>query len=173
MGNDKFDYTNVGNPSPSGPPFSQGAPPPGVRSPQGDWWAQNRRWVIPMGCVGGLAAFLLAIGFAGAIVYGVFSLMRSSEAYQQGLARAKAHPTVQALLGEPIEEGWYLLGNHQESGPTGNANLQVPLEGPNGKGTLYLSARKSAGQWQLLDLQFEDSETGRRFNLLSESTPAP
>jgi hypothetical protein len=40
-----------------------------------------------------------------------------------------------------------VLGNINISGPSGNANisLPVPVSGPGGKGTLYVVAKKTAG----------------------------
>ena len=40
----------------------------------------------------------------------VFSLMKSSDAYQDAVARAQADPAVQAALGAPIEEGLFVTG---------------------------------------------------------------
>ena len=87
------------------------------------------------------------------IVAIIFGAMKSSDAYKQALATARASPEVVAVLGSPIEDSWYVTGSINVSGPSGNADLAIPIHGPKGKGMVYAVAKKSAGVWQFTTLQ--------------------
>ena len=98
----------------------------------------------------------------------VFGVMKSSDVYEEALARAKASPAVSEALGAPIEAGWFTSGHISVNGPSGDAELSIPIAGPQGKGTTYLEARKSAGQWSFSRLEVEIAETKERIDLLHE-----
>ncbi len=131
------------------------------------WWKRNWKWSVPLGC---LAVVLLTVGFAATITVGVFSAMRSSDAYQGAIARTRAHTVTLEALGSPIEEGWYVLGEINVTGPKGDADLAIPISGPRGDATLYLTATKSAGVWTYSALVVEIERTGERIDLLAPAT---
>src|SRR5258706_2258744 len=83
--------------------------------------------------------------------------------------RRGGRPAVVAALGMPIVEGFFTSGNIKVSGRSGSADLAIPISGPSGSGTVFLEARKSAGQWSFLTLAFESEKTGERTDLLVES----
>lgn len=121
------------------------------------WW---RTWTL---------RFLPLPLFAGLIILSavwLFGLTKSSDAYKIAVARAKAHPVVEQTLGTPIEEGWFAQGSIEITGPSGKANLSIPLSGPLGEGTLYVVATKSAGQWTFSTLFLTVDSTGQRIDLL-------
>jgi hypothetical protein len=128
-----------------------------------NWFDRNWKWFAPLACLWGLAVI---VGFCALIVYFVFGLMKSSDVYKEALARAKANPAVVRALGVPIEEGLFVSGSIQVSGPSGNADLAIPLSGPRGKGKVFLEARKSAGRWSFSKLLVEVDETKERIDLL-------
>lgn len=128
------------------------------------WLGRNWFWAVPVGCLGMLA---VAVGFIALILVAAFSLMKSSGAYEQGVAQAKASPAVQAALGTPIEEGLLVTGNVSVNDGSGEASLSVPLSGPNDSGTLYLEAQKSTGQWTFSTLILDTGES--RIDVLSET----
>src|SRR4051794_33608128 len=88
------------------------------------WMARNCLWLVPVGCLG-----LLALGalFIGGILTVTMGSIKSTDAYRESLARARANPEVRAALGEPIAPGWFVQGKVNVSGPTGDADLSVPL----------------------------------------------
>lgn len=135
-----------------------------AEQPRKSWLGRNWFWVVPVGCLGMLA---VAVGFIALILVAAFSLMKSSDAYEQGVALAKASPAVQAALGTPIEEGLLVTGNVSVNNGSGEASLSVPLSGPNDSGTLYLEAQKSAGQWTFSTLILDTGES--RIDVLSET----
>lgn len=129
------------------------------------WWSRNWKWFVPVGCLSSLA---LLAAFVGLIFVFVSGLMTSSGAYRQALAKAAVHPEVVRALGTPIKDGFFTSGQIQVSGPSGHAELAIPISGPEGKATLYLEARKSTGEWSFSKLVVELRGSGRRIDLLDQ-----
>lgn len=128
-------------------------PPP----PQRSWWSRNWKWALP---VGGCLLPLVLCGGGGLIfffgVYGAITgAIRSSDAYSEGMARARANPEVVAALGEPIESGFWIGGNIETSGPSGTVDVSIPISGPKGSGTLYVEGTRSANRWQYSTMAVE------------------
>lgn len=131
--------------------------------PKRNWFDRNWKWFVPLACLWGLAVMGAVCLF---VVYLAFGVMKTSDVYREALARAKASPGVVRSLGEPLREGLFVSGSIQVTGPSGNAELAIPLSGPRGKGTIYLEARKSAGRWNYSRLLVEVTATGERIDLL-------
>jgi len=107
-------------------------------------------------------------GFISLVFYGVTTMMKSSGAYQMAVEKAKDNQEVEAALGEPIVEGFFTTGNINDSGSGGRADLAIPISGPKGEATIYLSAEKSVGKWTFSDLVVEIGKTKERIDLLQE-----
>lgn len=135
------------------------------QAPRPGWWSRNWKWFLPMGC---LTFVALVVGFVGLLIVVVFGAMRSSDVYKEAVRRAKSNAEVAEALGAPLKEGWFLLGKTNVNGPSGEADISIPISGPNGSGTIYAVAEKSAGQWNYTTLQVEVSGTGKRIDLLGE-----
>jgi Cytochrome oxidase complex assembly protein 1 len=133
-----------------------------------NWWTRNWKWVVPTGC---LTIVVLFVAFVGSIVVIVFSAIKSTDPYKDAFAKARMHPAVIEALGSPINEGFFVSGNTNVNGASGEANLSIPISGPNGKGTIYVKAVKSLGRWSYSDLVVEIQETGRRIDLLKGPAP--
>ena len=142
------------------PPPLPGTTPP---AKQTNWWQRNWKWFVPVGCLGLLVLFT---GFIALIVSVVFGILKSSEVYQVALDAARSEPAVEMALGAPIEEGRFVMGNINVSGSSGNADLAIPISGPEDEGTIYAVAEKSAGQWAFSILEVEIKTTGERIDLL-------
>jgi hypothetical protein len=108
---------------------------------------------------------LLVAAFVFFIVAIVFGALKSSDAYKMALARAKADPRVVNALGSPIKDGLFISGKTNVSGTSGQADLTVPISGPNGKGTLYFVASKFAGEWTFSKLMVTVEKTGEKIDL--------
>jgi hypothetical protein len=132
-------------------------------TPKPNWWTRNWKWFVPVGC---LSTAVLFVVFVGSIVLIVFSAVKSTDVYKDALARAKAHPAVIEALGSPITEGFLVSGNTNVNGASGEANLSIPISGPNGKGTIYVAATKSLGRWNYSGLVLEIAKTHQRIDLL-------
>jgi hypothetical protein len=130
-------------------------PVPSAAAPS--WFGRNWKWVVPVGCFSVIAAF---VAFLAGIFLVVFGFLRSSDVYQYALARASSNDAVVEALGEPVEPGWYLTGSIEVQGASGQADVSIPIAGPRGKGTIFVSARKTAGRWdyQVLEVEIEGRE---------------
>ena len=142
-------------------------PPPLPVTQRNGWWSRHWKWAVPL-----LSAFVLSL-FAAVILLimsAVFGMMKSSDAYKHALQQAKTNPAVVQALGEPIEEGWFTMGNISVNGPSGEANLQIPISGPKGEGDIYLEATKSAGQWNYSTLLVRVDGSDRSIDLMPAQT---
>jgi cytochrome oxidase complex assembly protein 1 len=143
--------------------------PPQAATPKPNWWKRNWKWFVPLGC---FTVVLLLFVFAGSIVVIAFSAMKSTDVYREALARAKTDPAVMDALGSPIKDGVLVSGNSSVNGASGESNLAIPISGPKGKGTIYVSAIKSLGRWNYSGLVVEVGQTHERIDLLQRSTPS-
>ena len=120
---------------------------------------KGRSWVKWL--IGGCAGLLL-LGTLGAmgLVWTVMQSMTGSGAYQEAVSRVQAHPEAIAALGEPIKPGFMVSGSVSVEGPSGRAELAIPVRGPRAKGKLYVEATKRADRWAfgLLELQVEGGD---------------
>lgn len=138
-------------------------------TPRPNWWSRNWKWFVPLGC---LSTLVLFFAFIGSIALIVFSAMKSTDVYKEALAKATTSPAVIEALGSPIKEGFFVSGNTNVNGASGEANLSIPISGPNGKGTIYVAANKSLGRWTYSGLIVEVAKTHQRIDLLKDPIPA-
>ncbi len=133
------------------------------------WLARNWGWLIPIGCLGMLLAFA---AFVGAIFLLVTSVVKSSDVYREALARAEKDPRVTDALGSPLEVGWMISGSIETTGPSGQADIAIPVSGPRGSARIYATAEKRAGRWRFDTLLMRTPE-GREIDLLDPASFAP
>ena len=60
------------------------------------------------------------------------------------------------------------MGNINVNGSSGHADLAIPISGPQGNGTIYVVASKSAGHWDVLRLVVDIKATNERIDLLAD-----
>lgn len=149
-------------PPPPPPPFTSAPQPPAQPQPAG-WWSRNWKWFVPTGCC--LTPLVLGGLFAAFIILVVFAALKQTDVYQTAVTRAKTDQRVTSALGTPIEEGWFLRGNTNISGGSGEADLTIPISGPKGKGTIYAVATKSAGDWTYSKLVVKIDSSGETIDL--------
>ena len=128
-----------------------------------NWWGRNWKWFVPVGC---LSLIVLFVGFAALIIALVFGVIKSSDVYEEALAQAQGHPSVQQSLGTPVDDGYFVSGSINVSGSGGDANFSIPLSGPNADGTLHVDAEKFAGEWSFNRLVLEVDDSGEYIDLL-------
>jgi hypothetical protein len=130
-----------------------------------EWYERNKKWAVPVGC---LVAIAVIAGFFGGMFFIAFSAIKYSGVYVESLKMAHASPAVVQALGEPIEEGFLVFGSIHVNGPSGEADISIPITGPKGSGTIYAVATKSAGIWrfELLEVDIKGSED--RIDLLDD-----
>ena len=143
-------------------------PPLPTQAPRGNWWTRNWKWFVPTGC---FTLIALGVLFVVCIVFVVFSVVKASEPYKLAVTRAKSDERVAAALGTPISEGMFASGKTNVNGPSGEADLSIPISGPKGKATIYVVGSKSAGKWEFSKLAVEvDGGQMIDLNERSEST---
>jgi hypothetical protein len=120
---------------------------------------KRRRWIFWVAVV-----FLVMAAIAGAIVWGISSALKSSDVYNQAVAKVNANAEAVRLLGAPITAG-FPMGSLQVSGPSGGAQLSIPVEGPRTKGTIYLEATKELGAWRFDAIELQVDGRDERIDL--------
>jgi hypothetical protein len=95
--------------------------------------------------------------------------VKSSEVYVEALSAARSDADLTEDIGKPIEDGLFPGGSFQISGPSGYAEISIPISGPRGSATVYGVAEKSIGEWSFTDLIVEVEGSGHRINLLDET----
>jgi Cytochrome oxidase complex assembly protein 1 len=127
------------------------------------WLHRNWKWFLPITF---FLLFLIAIGFAAAIIFTFNSALKSSEPYTMALMSVKTNPRVIDALGEPIVDSFWFSGNIKLSGSSGNAKFTIPISGPKAKASIDFVAKKSGGKWQFSRLTVELNDTDKQINLL-------
>jgi hypothetical protein len=125
-------------------------------------WAQRHKgWTVAFTVFIGLAIF-------AALLFGVISCeFRNSWVYQDALKRAQSDAEVIELLGEPIMDGWFASGSLElRDSEEGDAELSIPIYGPQMKGRLSVSAERLNGIWRYRKLEVIASDGRREINLL-------
>jgi hypothetical protein len=106
------------------------------------------------------AAILASLAlFIGSLMFVIHDFFTSSEVYKMSLREAQDSPCVAKTLGTPLTAEFSISGDMNEGSKDGSADLNIPIHGPKGKGTLQLSAEKSSGIWKITSLVLaHDSE---------------
>ena len=137
------------------------------QEPGRGWWSRHWKWAVPLLCL----TPLVGCGGSVAIMFAsVFGMLKSSEPYQQAVARAKADKQVVAKFGRPIEEGFFVSGNINYQGSKGHADLAIPISGPRASGTLYAEATRNRGEWKFATLEVDVDGVQERVELIAAET---
>lgn len=124
--------------------------------PQSRTWLQrNTKWIVLIAVLLGLMFLAL---FIAAILLLVTTTMRSSDVYKEAMARAQADPQVIAMVGSPVEPGFFTSGSINVENRSGDADLQIPIHGPKGEATLEVVARKRDGVWTYEKMRVGDAD---------------
>ncbi|UXN04586.1 MULTISPECIES: cytochrome c oxidase assembly factor Coa1 family protein [unclassified Bartonella] len=121
------------------------------------WWAKNKGWFLPLsiilGCIGG---FVLVICV---VIYFVVGAVKKSEPYMLGLQTAQKNSEIIALIGEPIEPGFFVGGNMPTPNEQGMIDMSIPLSGPKGSGVVLIVGAKQGTEWNYSRMLFRSNET--------------
>lgn len=117
------------------------------------------------GCLFSLLGLIAVAACIGIVAFGITSAFRSSDVYQEALRTAQNDPAVRAALGLPVEAGWFVMGSLETSGLSGEADLTIPVRGPEGSGTLYVQARRESGVWRYYTLAVVVDGSGQTIDL--------
>jgi len=127
-----------------------------------NWWDRNWKWFVPTGCLGLIVLFGL---FIAGIFFGVTSMMKDSDAYKESMTIVQHDKSVNDKLGSPIEADGMVSGNISIHNDTGNCDLQIPIKGSKGKGTLFVVAEKK-GKWKYSQMSVYIEATDEEIDLL-------
>lgn len=129
-----------------------------------NWWDRNWKWFVPTGCLGLIVLFGL---FIAGIFFGVTSMMKDSDAYKESMTIVQHDKSVNDKLGSPIEADGMVSGNISIHNDTGNCDLQIPIKGSKGKGTLFVVAEKR-GKWKYSQMYVYIEATDEELDLLAK-----
>lgn len=124
------------------------------------WFSRNWKWFVPMLLI---VFFVLPLAVLGM----VFAAIRNSDVVKESLLRARSNPVLVEKIGAPIDEGSLISGSINVSGASGDADFAMPISGPKGKATVYVTARKTAGTWNYSQMIAAIEESGEKIDLLS------
>jgi hypothetical protein len=122
--------------------------------------AVQRRWAMA-GLI--LDGVFIALAVTGLIAF--LTAIKSDTLFVAGLKEVQHNPKAIQVLGEPIHHGFGFMGSLESSGPTGKADIAMPVEGSKNKGTIYIKAEKQAGQWHTKVLQLAVDGQDQRIDL--------
>ncbi|MNQ67055.1 Cytochrome oxidase complex assembly protein 1 [compost metagenome] len=127
------------------------------------WWDRNWKWFVPTGCLSLLVLFGL---FIAGIFFGVTSMMKDSDAYKGAMTIVQHDKLVNDRLGNHIESDGMVSGNININNDKGNCDLQIPIKGSKGKGTLFVVAEKK-GKWKYSEMSVYVEATDEEIDLLA------
>jgi len=131
--------------TPYAPPPPPPPPPPVV--PAATPPPKSSSGCLKWGLIGCGAVIVLFAAFCAVLVIFVFGAIKRSDVYKGALQRAQNDSRVQAALGTPIEAGWFVKGNVNFKGGTGDAELTFPISGPKAKAEEHAVATYDGSQW--------------------------
>ena len=145
-----------------------------------EWAWRNKRWesveqfrrVQRNWAIAGVIVWVAVIGLAVASAFALVTILRDSEVYRMALTRVQANEEAMRILGAPIDGG-FPMGSIDISGSSGEAQLAIPVEGRQSKGTVYVEATRSMGQWRLDRIELEVDGQEKRIDLDSGRTILP
>ena len=133
---------------------------------QKSWWNRNWKWVVPVG--GCLTLIILFIAFLATVIFGATKMMSGSEPYQDSLTKAQQNEQVIELLGEPIETVGIMQGSISFSNNDGDADIRIPIKGPNGEGIIYVLAENRNDVWTYSEQEVRIDQNNEVIDLLNE-----
>jgi len=108
-----------------------------------------------------------SIPTAAVFVVVLIASVGNSDVCKAAVNQAQFNTTVIEQLGQPVERGFLVSGNIEITGPSGHADIAIPLSGPKGKGTLYAVGVEEAGIWRFETLQLAIDGRTQRLDLLN------
>ncbi len=112
----------------------------------------------------------LFASFVGGFVFFALSRAQIQRCLQNGRRAGQGEPTGHRCAGHPDQRGDGAFGSIHTSGDTGDANLNIPISGPKGKGTIFVTASKSGGIWYYSKMNVHVDGTGEEIDI---NEPSP
>lgn len=149
---------------------------PFVLGAKGNEWAwRNKKWasveefkrIQRLWTRWALGLILVFILMITGLIWGITSVMKSSDVYQESVVLVTSHPVTAEMLGTPISSG-IPTGNISVNGNSGTADISFSVEGSKGSGTVYVVAHKEMGDWVMEFNKFKSDQTGEIVDLLAD-----
>ncbi len=128
------------------------------------WFSRNWKWLVP-------TLLIIFLGLPLAILGMVFAAIKNSDAAKESFLRAQSNSLLVERIGSPIEEGSLVAGSINVAGSSGDADLSIPISGPKGKATVYVTARKIADTWNYIQMIAAIESSGEKIDLLAGDRP--
>ena len=133
---------------------------------QKSWFKRNWMWFVPtLGCG---TLIILGIFGIGALFFGVTKMISGSTPAQYAVEQASQNERVIELLGTLIEQKGMTTGSINFKNGSGDADLQIPIQGPKGKAVIYIVGEKFADTWTYSRLLVKIKGSQERINLLEK-----
>ncbi|KAA3659898.1 MAG: hypothetical protein DWQ04_20950 [Chloroflexi bacterium] len=123
----------------------------------------KRERLKTIGVAVGIVVFLSILCMVISIIGSVTSIRRA-EPYQHSVDLALKSPKIHQALGEPVTVGWFTQGAVNVSNG-GEAQLYIPLRGPNDSAAIRVNATNRNGTWKYWAIRV-DTERGEHIDLL-------
>lgn len=103
---------------------------------------RNWKWFVPLIA---FAAMLFFGGLVGGILFMVERTLKNSEPYHVVLNRIRTSPDVTEVLGNPLQESWFVMGNYRVQNNSRYEDLNFTITGPKGRARVYAVATAADG----------------------------
>ena len=90
---------------------------------------------------------LLLAFFVGSLFYGITTMFEGSDPYEHALEKINNDDEIIGLLGSPIVKDGMIKGSLNWHNGDGKADMEIPISGPKGSGTLYINASSLGDNW--------------------------
>lgn len=97
--------------------------------------------------IGAILTLVLIGGFFVAQKFYTDYRLKQTEPYRQSTQKLLSQPRVKEMMGEPISVARFVSGNVDDSGMSGSAFIEIPINGSKRKGTIYTFATKHFEEW--------------------------
>lgn len=124
----------------------------------------QRKWSIA-------GALIVCVGFPAFFV-SLQGAMKG-EAYELSLHHVQSSPEVTAIIGTPVEPGFFVLGEISKGSSGTKASLRYSISGPKGDAETFLYAIKEFDEWVLHNLIVYSEDYGKKLVLIEQENKMP
>ena len=117
--------------------------------------------------IGCSVLIVLGVALVAVLVFIVFGAIKKTDAYKQALTRVKSDQRVVAVLGEPIDAGFWVAGKMNFNNGKGNCDFKFPVSGPKGKATVHVVASTEGNGWDYSVLDVTPDNGSPPINILA------
>ncbi len=119
--------------------------------------------VVGLSCLGILILGVLGIG---GCVYAGLQGFKQNDPYKHAIEFVTTNESAKAALGEPIKAGFMPSGSISVNNGVGEADWNISVSGPKGKGVIKVIGTKSAGVWTYSVMELTVTGTGEKIPLM-------